>query len=96
MEEKEKKPKRWLGHIEHWQIVAIFLAVYDFIAVCVSYFLALWLRFDGVFSQIPGQYFNPYLQFILPAAAVSVILFIFFRMYSGMWRYASFSELPVK
>ena len=93
MEEKEKKPKRWLGHIEHWQIVAIFLAVYDFIAVCVSYFLALWLRFDGVFSQIPGQYFNPYLQFILPAAAVSVILFIFFRMYSGMWRYASFSEL---
>ncbi len=93
MEENEKRPKRWLGHIEHWQIVAIFLAAYDFVAICVSYFLALWLRFDGVFSLIPVRYFNSYLQFILPAAAISIIIFIFFRMYSGMWRYASFSEL---
>lgn len=93
LEQKEKKPKRWLGHIEHWQIVAIFLAAYDFIAICVSYFLALWLRFDGIFSLIPAYYFNAYLQFILPAAAVSIFIFILFRMYSGMWRYASFSEL---
>ncbi len=91
--ENEKKTRRWLGHIEHWQIVAIFLAVYDFVAVCVAYFLALFLRFDGIFSQIPVQYLNPYLQFILPAAAVSIVIFVFFRMYSGMWRYASFSEL---
>ncbi len=89
----EKKTRRWLGHIEHWQIVAIFLAVYDFVAVCVAYFLALFLRFDGIFSQIPAQYLNPYLQFILPAAAASIVIFVFFRMYSGMWRYASFSEL---
>ena len=93
MEQNEKKLKRWLGHIEHWQIVAVFLAVYDFIAICVSYFLALWLRFDGVFSQIPANYFNAYRHFILPAAAVSIIIFILFRMYSGMWRFASFSEL---
>ncbi len=93
MEENEKKPKRWLGHIEHWQIVAVFLAAYDFVAICVSYFLALWLRFDGVFSLIPSRYFNSYLQCILPMATVSIIIFIFFRMYSGMWRYASFSEL---
>ena len=93
MEPKGKKTKRWLGHIEHWQVVAIFLAVYDFTAICVSYFLALWLRFDGIFSQIPRRYFDSYLQFILPAAAVSIIIFILFRMYSGMWRYASFSEL---
>ncbi len=89
----EKKTRRWLGHIEHWQIVAIFLAIYDFIAVCVAYFLALFLRFDGIFSLIPAQYLNPYLLFILPAAAVSIVIFVFFRMYSDMWRYASFSEL---
>ena len=89
----EKKTRRWLGHIEHWQIVAIFLAIYDFVAVCVAYFLALFLRFDGIFSLIPAQYLNPYLLFILPAAAVSIVIFVFFRMYSDMWRYASFSEL---
>ena len=92
--EKEKKPfKRWLGHFEHWQIIAVFLAIYDFIAVCASYFIALLLRFDGTYSAIEKKYIVAYNQFILPAAAVSIIIFIFFRMYSGMWRYASFSEL---
>lgn len=92
--EKEKKPfKRWLGHFEHWQIIAVFLAIYDFIAVCASYFLALLLRFDGTYSAIEKKYIVAYNQFILPCAAVSIIIFIFFRMYSGMWRYASFSEL---
>ena len=92
--ENEKKPfKRWLGHFEHWQIIAVFLAIYDFIAVCASYFIALLLRFDGTYSAIEKQYIEAYNQFILPCAAVSIIIFIFFRMYSGMWRYASFSEL---
>lgn len=91
--ENEKKTRRWTGHIEHWQIVAAALAVYDFIAICVSYFLALWLRFDGTYSAIPEQYLNPYLSFIVPIALVSIVIFIFFRMYSGMWRFAGFSEL---
>ena len=32
--------------IEHWKIVALYLILYDVIAVNVSYFLGLWLRFD--------------------------------------------------
>lgn len=91
--ENNKRTKRWLGHIEKWQIVALFLAIFDFVAVCGSYFVALWLRFDGVYSQIPAEYLKPYLQFIFPAAAGSIIIFILLHMYSGMWRYASFSEL---
>lgn len=91
---EEKKPfKWWLGHFEHWQIIAVFLAIYDFIAVCASYFIALLLRFDGTYSAIEKQYIEAYSQFILPCAAVSIIIFIFFHMYSGMWRFASFSEL---
>ena len=46
---EEKQPKRWLGHIEHWQKVAIFLAAYDFVAIYVSYFLALWFSFCGAY-----------------------------------------------
>ncbi len=91
--ENEKKTKRWIGHIEHWQIIAIFLAIYDFVAVCAAYFLALLLRFDGTYSAIEAQYIQPYNQFILPCAAGSLVFFILFRMYSGVWRYASFSEL---
>ena len=33
--------------IEHWQIIAVFLAVYDFVAICASYFMALLIRFHG-------------------------------------------------
>ena len=91
--DNDKKTKRWIGHIEHWQIIAVFLAIYDFMAVCAAYFLSLFIRFDGVYSAIPEQFLNPYLHFILPCAAGSIVIFILFRMYSGMWRYASFSEL---
>ena len=87
---KNLKIGKW--EIEHWKIISVLLIVYDFIAVCVSYFLALWLRFDGLVSGIPQRYFQPYITFILPWAAVSIIIFLFFRMYNSMWRFASFSE----
>lgn len=91
--ENENKTKRWLGHVEHWQIIAVFMAIYDFIAICAAYFFALWIRWDGSFNAIPSNFLNPYVQFIFPCAAVSIVIFFFFRMYSGMWRFAGFSEL---
>ncbi len=87
----DTEKKRW--HVEHWQIIAVFLAVYDYMAVCAAYFIALLLRFDGRYSLIEPKYIPVFNQFILPCAGVSIIIFIIFRMYSGMWRYASFSEL---
>ena len=91
--DNEKRTKRWLGHVEHWQIIAVFMALYDFVAVCAAYFFALWIRWDGSFSAIPAYYMDPYVQFIFPCAASSILIFIFFHMYSGMWRFAGFYEL---
>ncbi len=79
--------------VEHWRIIAVFLAVYDFVAVCAAYFLALLVRFDFSYSEIETKHLNAYIGFILPIAAGSIIVFILFRMYKGMWRFASFSEL---
>ena len=78
--------------IEPWRIVAVFMALYDFVAVCGAYFLALFFRFDGIYSRIPLRFLDPYKQFILPWAAVSILIFLFFRMYSTMWTYASFAD----
>ena len=47
----EKNLKTGKHAIEHWQIIAVFLAIYDFVAVCAAYFLALLLRFHFVTSQ---------------------------------------------
>ena len=79
--------------IEHWQLISAFLAVYDYIAVAGAYFLALWIRFDCEFTAIPMMYLGAYSRFIFPMAAVSVLIFAFFRMYNSMWLYASFTEL---
>ena len=81
---------RW--QIEHWQIISALMMAYDFIAVCGSYFLALWFRFDGEYSAIQPQYLDAYARFILPCAVASVIIFLCFRMYNSMWRFASFTE----
>ena len=51
--------------IEHWQIIAAMLAVYDAVAVNLAYFLALWFRFDCMYSEIPSQYLIPFLKFAL-------------------------------
>ena len=87
--DKQRKGKR----IEHWQIIAIFLALYDFIAMHVAFFLALWIRFDCIYSAIPERYIMPYYYSISIAAIVSVIVFILFRMYRIVWRFASYREL---
>ena len=79
--------------IEHWQIVAVFLALYDFAAMCLSYFLALWIRYDGLFSNIPVVYRNAWRMFVPAYAMVGLVIFIIFKLYNSIWRFASFSEL---
>ncbi|MBR1685323.1 MAG: polysaccharide biosynthesis protein [Clostridia bacterium] len=69
------------------------MVVYDIVAIILAYFVALWLRFDGIYSAIPRQYLEPYTKVIVPVALVSLAIFFFFRMYNSMWRYASFGEL---
>ncbi len=80
------------ARFERWKVIALCMALYDFAAICIAYFLALLFRFDGVFSAIPLEYLEPYSQFILPCALVSVMLFWALRMYSIIWSQASFTD----
>ncbi len=79
--------------IKHWQYVTAVLAIYDILAIIISYFLALWLRFDCKFSQIPSGYFTSYLHSILIYAAICIMIFCGFRLYRSIWRFASYIEL---
>ena len=71
---KAKKKTIMIGgkQIEHWHIIAVALIIYDYVAVCAAYFLALWLRFDGSFSDIPKRFLDPYSRFIFIFAAGSI------------------------
>ena len=79
--------------IEHWKLIAFFAVIYDFAVVHVSYFLALWLRFDCNYSAITPRYLKAYTSFITIYAVLAVIIFHFFHMHRIMWRYASITEL---
>ena len=74
-DESRKKHK-----LEHWQEVAIVLAFYDVAAVSLSYFLALWLRFDTTYSQIPSRYINAYYGFFWIYALICLAVFFVFRL----------------
>ncbi|MBQ9879591.1 MAG: polysaccharide biosynthesis protein, partial [Clostridia bacterium] len=78
--------------LEHWKLVAILLAVCDFITIHLVYFLSLMIRFDFRYSAIPKDYLYRYFYIITPYAAVSIVIFALFRMYRGMWRFASLGE----
>ena len=79
--------------IEHWQVISVLLALFDYLAVVGAYFLALWVRFDGVYTAIPKAYLFAYGKFAFFYAFFCIVIFFFFRMYNSMWRYASFGEL---
>lgn len=85
--------KKLKKKMEHWEVVTLLLMVYDFLAVAVSYFAALWIRFDCRFSSIETKYLQAYFRTILVYAGFCIIVFWFMRLYKSIWRFASYSEL---
>ena len=79
--------------IQHWQIIAICMIICDLITIHASYFLALWIRFDGIFSAIPKEYLYPYIKFISIYTVCSIVIFWIIGLYRMVWRYASYAEL---
>ena len=89
----EKKYKKEKKHLEHWEIVTLFLIGYDFLVILASYFGALWIRFDCHFQSIPENYLQMYKQTILIYGIFCVAVFWIARLYKSIWRFASYSEL---
>ena len=92
-ETKTRNTKARKRFFKHWHLVVLMLMVYDVFAIHVAYFLALWGRFDFVFSRIPETYFRPYKLSITIYALFCVVVLWMFRLYKSVWRFASFSEL---
>ncbi|MBQ3294886.1 MAG: polysaccharide biosynthesis protein [Erysipelotrichaceae bacterium] len=80
-------------YVEHWKVIAMILMLYDFVTICFSYFLGLWLRFDFRFSRIPEVYLAVYYKMIVPFAICCIFIYLYFKLYRSIWRFASYSEL---
>jgi FlaA1/EpsC-like NDP-sugar epimerase len=75
------------------RIVAAFLALYDVAVACGAYLLALWLRFDCNYTEIPSEYLAACLKFLPIYAVATVAVMWRARLYRSIWKYASFVEL---
>lgn len=71
----------------------IALVVMDILAVVISSFGALYLRFEFRFNEIPREYLDRY-EHILPVTVLFTLLFFaLWKLYRSVWRYASATEL---
>lgn len=86
---KNLKKKR----LEHWEIISLYLLLYDVIAINASYFMGLLLRFDLRYSAIPQVYLSAFIKFAPIYTVFTVGVFYALRLYKSLWRFASFSEL---
>lgn len=80
-------------HFESLHIVSVLLVLYDIAVSAISYFAALWIRFDCQYTQIPHNYLVSWLKALPIYAAFCVFIFWALKLYQSVWRYASFTEL---
>ncbi len=89
----KKKNTNKTINIRHWELIAVYLVIYDIIVAGMSYFLGLMLRFDLHFQSIPQEYLTAYMKFIPIHIIITLGVYQAFRLYNSLWRFASFSEL---
>ena len=81
------------GHIEHWQIISLCLAVYDAIAVNAAFYAALWLRYDCKFWAIPAYYIDALRTFAPVYTVFCLLVFWCCKLYKSIWRFAGAHEM---
>ncbi len=76
-------------------VVLTLLAIYDAFAITLAYFLALYIRFDGNYTEIPSNYLMAWLKFAPIYVVICLVTFIILHLYRSLWRFASYKELTM-
>lgn len=82
----------YMGNDRQWIERALMLAFVDVCVLASSYFVALWMRFDFVYRNIPEIYLDYYIQFMPIYIICALVIFYICRLYHSIWRFASISE----
>ncbi len=83
---KSAKGSRWIYR-------AFVVAILDIVLIAASFFGALLIRFDLKYSEIETQYIDAYLKIVPFCIIGAIVLFVLFKLYNSIWRFASISEL---
>lgn len=69
------------------------LVILDLLLVTISGFLALYARFDFRFSHMEMRYVDYEMYYLPIGLIVTMVLFVLFKLYRSVWRFASSNEL---
>ena len=72
---------------------AVFIMLLDVAATAGSYFLGLWFRYDFSFHDMRAVHWEGFLSAIGPWCAITVAVFLVFKLYSSIWAFVSTSEV---
>ncbi len=65
----------------------------DVLIILSSYLLALLLRFDFIFSNVPKEFIEGYMWSMPYWVMATIVMFYICRLYHSIWRLASVAEL---
>ncbi len=68
----------------------ILLIAIDMILIIMSYYIAIFIRFEG---KISGNIDKPTITFFFSLIAIKVLVFFVLGLYKSLWKYAGTSEL---
>ena len=71
----------------------LLIMLLDVLSTMGSFFLGLWFRYDFAFQDIRVDHINGYLAAIGPWCAITIFVFLCFRLYSSIWAFVSTSEV---
>lgn len=72
--------------------VAAIMAL-DILATAGAYFFGLWFRADFRFADIRADHLASYLELIAPWCAVTIGVYLLFKLYSSIWAFVGTSEI---
>ena len=76
-----------------WRERVIIMGVADYVCTLVSYFLALLVRHDFLFSAIEPEFIQGYTQTAPIWALVLIVVLYIFKLYHSIWSMASIPEM---
>ncbi len=73
----------------------LWIVVLDIIAVNLSYFLAIFIRFyrNGMYQGSGLNYVESFYRIAPWYTVVAIVIFFLFRLYGGMWVYAGLNDM---
>ncbi|WP_026896128.1 nucleoside-diphosphate sugar epimerase/dehydratase [Clostridiisalibacter paucivorans] len=72
------------------KIRTIYLIMIDILAVNLSYYVSLFLRFEGKIEQ---GYLQVYMDNFIALTVIKLLVFYYFKLYESLWKYASVEEM---